>query len=524
MVVEGHCEGQRAAAAAAGQPAGSTLESIEYSEFDSVMAIDDDEMRELQRISLKRESRPPPLDPPPTLASLTSITGIPWEDTGDPGPIQPVIPGRGRNWRLPSLEKVQTEWTVAGGELGDLVWASRSLKELQVKSYPDSMADSLRRIPVAAAGQPGPLLQLEDIGTLSFEGMDWPIYVTFDEWREGLEALQTVLFKRGCRSIKQFNAIIDLGGHPDGIDSDIFPTLSAIEAFIDTVCVSPDIPVDINISGSFDLGLLCNVPTRQSLFVQKHIPQIAATSESAHFLIYPEDLTNPGYLDTPSPADNALAGCLTFPKAKDVVVSHNNDVEDAEEIEVQPDPVVLERLPHNAFPAASRLHIKSRNGHAIARRLVTKMPAVKRIDLSRTHPTEEDAVRVLQAVGGERDLEKFEAGFVKGVGEGGLTWGDIADQLPTIAEVDISVEVPEELGDGDAAGEFGIACVKSLLKIRGIKQLTFRFAPGQAGGDSFKRLVEGRTHGTTIERLEGRYDISWGGLGEEAVTLKPLDT
>ncbi|CEM30133.1 unnamed protein product [Vitrella brassicaformis CCMP3155] len=131
------------------------------------------------------------------------------------------------------------------------------------------------------------------------------------------------------------------------------------------------------------------------------------------------------------------------------------DPDDAE----QPDPLVFEHLPPNAFSAATLLWIHTINGLAIARRLVTKMPAVKRIDLSQPYPTEEDAVGVLQAVGGERELERFEAKWVKGVGEGGLTWGDIADQLPTISKVDVTVEVPDDLGDGDAAGEFGIACV-----------------------------------------------------------------
>jgi len=76
--------------------------------------------------------------------------------------------------------------------------------------------------------------------------------------------------------------------------------------------------------------------------------------------------------------------------------------------------------------------------------------------------------------------------------------------------------VPEDLGDGDAAGEFGIACVKSLLKIRDIK-LTFRPLSSAA----FKRLVEERTNGDSIEGLPGRFHISWGRLN--ALSLKPLD-
>ncbi|CEM01744.1 unnamed protein product [Vitrella brassicaformis CCMP3155] len=86
--------------------------------------------------------------------------------------------------------------------------------------------------------------------------------------------------------------------------------------------------------------------------------------------------------------------------------------------------------------------------------------------------------------------------------------------------MDVSVDVPEDLGDGDAAGEFGIACVKSLLKIRGIKELWFQPTPNEA----FKRLVNERTNGDAIEGLEGRYAISWGGYQKNMLILKPLDT
>ncbi|CEM01743.1 unnamed protein product [Vitrella brassicaformis CCMP3155] len=400
MVVEGHCEGQRAAAAAAGQPAGGTLESIEYSEFNTAIAIDDDESRELQRIRRrqKKGSLPPPLDPPPTLTSLTSITGIPGDEESIHGPRQPAFPGRRRKWRLPSLERVQAEWTATalGGELGDMVGASRRLKELQVHSNPDSMANTLRRLPVAEAGQPGPLSQLEDledVGTLTFVAMD--DFISFDEWREGLGRLQTALVDRGCRSIKRFKAKFEM----EPIDRRIFPTLSAIETFTRTVCVKPDIPVDIGITLSeehlheteyFDLSLLCDVPTRPepSPFIQRHIQQMAAASLGAFFTIRPHHLTTP--LDTPSPAAIALAESLTFTKVLDVVITEDDHVVYPEE-EVQPDPVVLDHLPHNAFPAARRLIVNSREGKVMGRKIVHKMPAVTEIEL-RADPTSEQAV------------------------------------------------------------------------------------------------------------------------------------
>ncbi|CEM39365.1 unnamed protein product [Vitrella brassicaformis CCMP3155] len=511
-LVEGHSDAPRATAAAAGQtePAGGTLESIEYSNGGSIIVVDEAEGREIRAAEQLATALPPPLDPPLTLTSLTSVTGL---------ALNEVYPGRGRHWQLPSLETVQT--VDCEEVLGKLVATSRRLKELQVEFTPDvmAMAEELRCVPVAEAGQPGPLSQLEDIGTLSM----------LSRSAEGLERLQAVLVDRGCRSIKKFSAQL----RDWYTDSRIFETLQTIEAFTRTVCESLEIlDISINIE-DFDLSLLCDVPTRPepSPFVQKHIQQGAAKALSASFGIRPHHLTTP--LDTPSRAAIALARSLTFPEATSVrVVDH---LEFAEE-EVQPDPIVLDSIPDNAFPAASSLEVFP-PGLAIARRLVTKMPAVKRIDLWWTHPTEAEAVGVLQAVGGDRHLEHFEARRVKGVGEGGLTWGDIADQLPTIAKVNISIEVPEELGDGDAAGEFGIACVKSLLKIRGIKQLTFRQKPF----DAFARLIEDRTHGDTIEGLEGRYDIGWGRDDDFTTTvvqslwnaltgkrdilvLKPLDT
>ncbi|CEM39410.1 unnamed protein product [Vitrella brassicaformis CCMP3155] len=498
-LVEGHSEGRRGAlATATGQQAPTTLESIDISEG-SIISADEAEGREIKAADQRLVALSPPLDPPPALTSISSII--------IPG-YGPSCPGRGRQWQLSSLETVQVRGTVYPEMLGGLVATSRRLKELHVECTLNTMAGSLAQIPVAAAGQPGPLSQLEDIGTLSVSTS-----------AEGLEPLQAVLVDRGCRSIKKLSVKIE----ETHIDSGIFATLVAIEAFARAVCVRRDIPVDIKTGAIywtracfFDLSLLCDTPTSpaSSFFVQRHIQQLAAALEAALFTIRPHHLTTP--LDTPSPAAIALAQCLTFPNVKDVGMetSHNWEPDDDAD---QPDPLVLDSIPDNAFPAASRLRCHSRKGLAIGRRLLTKMPAAKRIDLR--NPTEEQAVGMLQAVGGGKSLGYFNADWVTDVGEGGLTWGDMADQLPTITRLFITIEVPEDVGDGDAAGEFGIACVKSLLKIRGIKELLFELRRG--GGQHFRRLVEERTHGDTIEGLEGRYDIGWGGY---MLILQQLDT
>ncbi|CEM39416.1 unnamed protein product [Vitrella brassicaformis CCMP3155] len=477
-LVEGHSDGRRAAAATAvGRQGRSTLESIDISECESTIIVDEAEGRDIRAA---REPSTAPLDPPLTLTSLTSII-IPEDELS--------YPGRGRHWQLPSLERVQVEgrlWRVYDCEvLGGLVATSRRLKELHVECHPDTMAGSLVRIPAAAPGQPGPLAQLEDIGTLSVSAS-----------AEDLEGLQAVLVDRGCRSIKKLS--VELEDY--SINSSIFATLAAIEAFTLAVCVSSDI-VDIKTGASFfDLSLLCDTPIRPapSFFVQRHIQQMAAKAHTV-------------------PAAMALARSLTFPSATTVTVSDQDDW-DPDDDDEQPDPIVLDSMPHNAFPAVWRLRCYSGKGLASGRRLVTKMPVVKRIALWKSK--EGHAVGMLQAVGGERELECFEAWPVTGVGEGGLTWGDIVDQLPTVTVLDLRVEVPEDLGDGDAAGEFGIVCVKSLLKIRGVKELKFQPVPH----DAFKRLVEERTHRDTIEGLEGRYDISWRGYLGRFLTLKRLNT
>ncbi|CEM08762.1 unnamed protein product [Vitrella brassicaformis CCMP3155] len=474
-LVEGHIQGRRAAAAAAAaatrQPAGSTLNSIDISRKECSITVEKDEYRNIRAATEQSSALPPPLDPPPILQSLESITAI----ILPPIPGTLVCPGRGRHWQLPSLETVHVPGTVhcnvvLADILGELVGTSRCLKDLHVECTPVAMRRTLRHIPTAAAGQPGPLAQLEYIGTLRMP----------NAWAAGLEDLQDVLVDRGCRSIKKLD--IDFG--TAGIDSRIFETLLTIEAFTNA----------------------------------KHIKQLAAHTRWASFTIHPHHLTTP--LDTPSSAVIDLAERLTFPNAQYVsVVNHPRHIAPHE----QPDPVVLDRMPDDAFPAASLLTVDSNKGHAAGRRLVAKMPAVGTIKL--TNPTEEQAVGVLQAVGGERGLGWLLATSVKGVGEGGLTCGDIADQLPTIKRLDLTVEVPEALRDEDAVGEFGIACVKSLLKIRGVEELTFelRFAPlCRPGRHYFKRVVE-QTHRNTIGGIDGReYDISWG--RDEKLILKQRDT
>ncbi|CEL91721.1 unnamed protein product [Vitrella brassicaformis CCMP3155] len=379
---------------------------------------------------------------------------------------------------------------------------------------PDILAESLTAIPVTAGGgQPGPLSQLELVGTLGVLGRSDQISI--NQWRNGLERLQAVLVERGCHSIKQLD--VDFIDGP--VDEDIFAALSVMEAFTRTVCVKPDIPVSINVYDAmseravpiFDLSLLCEVPTRPapSFFVQKHIQQLAADTPTACFVIAPHHFTTP--LDTPSPSAVALARCMTFLKADQVEVFEQGRFLGAQwepDADAEPpNPTVIDQLPASAFPTASRLYIYSTKGYAIGKKLASKMPAVRDIELYET--MEADAVGVLEAVGGGGSPMRCEIRHMTAVSEEGLRWGDKADELPSIEQQHVCVEVPEDLGHGDAAGEFGVSCVSSLLKIRGIEELKLRLEP-PAAFQSFKRLVRERRHGDTIEGLPGRFDsIGW---------------
>jgi len=195
-----------------------------------------------------------------------------------------------------------------GETLGELVATSRRLRELDVWIDPDELADALEAIPVPAegGGQSGPLSRLEHIGTLTFGSGDGPFSekwaLSIGEWTAALQRLQTVLVDRGCRSIKMLNVRFE-----SDVYFHIFAALSAIETFTRTVCLSPDIPVNItemplvdDFETFFDMSLLCAVPTRPSPspFVQRHLQQLAADTLKACFVVRPEHFTDP--LDTPN--------------------------------------------------------------------------------------------------------------------------------------------------------------------------------------------------------------------------------
>jgi len=273
VLVEGHCEEQRAAAVAPGPPARGTLESIEFIKGGRTLVIEEDEYDELT--SIRRQAAadglPAPLDPPPSLDALSTIKGIGHHD----------FYRHDRHWQLPSL---------------------RCLKDL--RCTPNSLAGSLARISVAEAGQAGPLAQLEDIGVLDMRdprnGDDG--ILAYGKWKEGLDGLKTVLDDRGCHSLKNVSVRFE----SMSFDTDFLAALSAIETFKQTVCVcAADIPVHIKIP-VFDLSVLCDVglSTRPepepSPAVERRIQQMAADTPWAAFFVAPHHLTTP--LDTPSPA------------------------------------------------------------------------------------------------------------------------------------------------------------------------------------------------------------------------------
>ncbi|CEM11842.1 unnamed protein product [Vitrella brassicaformis CCMP3155] len=509
-LVEGHCDRQR------GQAARSTLESIEFSTSQLRLSLDDDEYDQAESV-WQHAALAPPLDTPPTLHSLTSISGF-----GEHDFMPASFYRQDRHWQLPSLQRLQTLADRPSDRDGQPCWgvprlllrACRSLREVDMAMPPGHVAEALAEIPIAQDGQPGPLSQLQDIGPLICMHHHPVDVITAgynagctiippDEWAAGVGRLQGVLVARGCRSIK--SVTVDLGWH-EPVDSSMFEALSAIEAFTRTV-------YDRLL---FDLSLLCDVPVHPvaSPFVRRHLLQMAADVSKVSFLIQPQHVTAP--LDTPTPAAKALAQAMRFPKATSVKVIDFPDMEELEADTPPPDPLVIDELPDAAFPTASRLTIGRSLGSVIERKLVTKMPVLAKIEIGGSWELvetsegvpEADAVRVLEAVGADRHLDLFrvdDSCFVTGVGEGGVTWGERTDELPSMEKLELSVEVPEHLADSDAAGEFGITCVRSLLKIRGLKELALEPRPWSA----FARLVQERRHGDSIEGVPGRFVIGW---------------
>mmetsp|Transcript_10269 Transcript_10269/g.29661 ORF Transcript_10269/g.29661 Transcript_10269/m.29661 type:complete len:109 (+) Transcript_10269:1374-1700(+) len=65
-----------------------------------------------------------------------------------------------------------------------------------------------------------------------------------------------------------------------------------------------------------------------------------------------------------------------------------------------PDPLVIDLMPLDAFPNAYRFEVNHEKGSVIGSKLVTRMPAVREMALGKMNKG--SAVRLLEALGGTR--------------------------------------------------------------------------------------------------------------------------
>jgi len=89
---------------------------------------------------------------------------------------------------------------------------------------------------------------------------------------------------------------------------------------------------------------------------------------------------------------------MTFLKAEQVQVFKHDGGDWHPDAQAEPpNPAVVDQLPDGAFPAASQLYICWREGHVVGKKLASRMPALREIEVREA--MEADAVGVLEAVG-----------------------------------------------------------------------------------------------------------------------------
>ncbi|CEM19607.1 unnamed protein product [Vitrella brassicaformis CCMP3155] len=417
-VIEGHIAGRRAA-----NMDGGTLQTISIEEG---VRLTDTARRTVARID---PPLPPPLDPPPTLHALTTITGLTLyhEMLAD------------RRWRMPSLPIVrQGEWGFDSLRLGQIISSSRSLRRVDGSFRGDGWARVFEGVPEAPAGQRGgPLSNLESIGTILVEG-DYPAGID----RQFVARLEAVLVARGCRQLlKQlhvrfaaYDVLRDI--LPVLLDRRYVPVLLALDHLVATCC-RQDTELTLTAKGNleFDLSIFYHTdfPTHPSPSFKTMIQQLARQATSVHYFFTQDGLTDPH--TNPSQSAIDIASSLSFDKVKTVSIK-NTPGFDPPANTPSPHPSIITHL--QPFPKASRLDVKSKLGGAAARLLADRMPKeVERADIQEALGGEEK-VGVLTALGREREVRDVRMGQVDIDQLEQLLMG-AADRLPTIRELDFTM-------------------------------------------------------------------------------------
>ncbi|CEM25072.1 unnamed protein product [Vitrella brassicaformis CCMP3155] len=430
-IVEGHAVGRREASEKEGQQymAEGSLETIKFSS--STTTAYGTTGRRRRWLSL------PPLSEPPALPSLRAVTGA------------------------------------EGGtsELGHFIKSSRSLKEVRGRLWPgQEWAAVFEPFPVASAGQPGPLRQLERIGLIEHGTNVTRLQVSTSHYRGAHIA-------RCLKSLKRVDVQVPAFAGPTALAA-----LLAVDDLIDNCCVSPDVP--ITVKGAewvpFELSLFYadTFPPRPSPFIKTAIQEAARQAHRVVYRLSQHDLTHP--IGNPSQAAVDIASSLSFDKVGLVKVD-NADGFVPPPNTGSPIPDVINHLPH--FPRARQLRVYSGLGGASGRLMAQKMPTEVMVAFG-IDVSAEDRRGVLEALGAGRQVAEvcvgenlYPWGAVRGVSltQGGLFDGWGSNSLPAIRNIKIHISVPAELEPADAA-DLVRSGLTSLLNggMRGLRRVEVR--------------------------------------------------
>ncbi|CEL93399.1 unnamed protein product [Vitrella brassicaformis CCMP3155] len=440
-VVEGHADGRRESRKKNGQQhmARGSLESIKFTSTNSTTSSSNKETAQPSSISQlptnspkrKRPPVPPSFAPPPTLHALRTVTGA----------VRQHRVLADRSWHMPALEYLGQEgWD--DDELGRFIISSSSLKEMggRWRSW-EEWAGLFESFPKPSAGRPGPLRHLQTIGGIEYDDDD----ETPEQYREGARRLQDVLTSRGChKALTRFDVRI-----PPFQDHDSLSALLAVDGFISNCCVSPDVPLNVQVTRpvSFDLSPFYAdaFPPRPSPFIKTAIQEAERQATRVTYTISQHDVTHP--VNSPSQAAVGIAESLTFDKAHCVTVA-NADGFGPPPGTPAPTPTIINHL--QPFPRAGALRICSAVGGAAGRLLAMKMPMRVGIVWFDAAVSAEDRIAVLEALGQEREVDIVEVGTVS-LTQGGAfdSWG--SEDFPSIHTMHMHLEVPHELENAVAA-------------------------------------------------------------------------
>ncbi|CEM36820.1 unnamed protein product [Vitrella brassicaformis CCMP3155] len=441
-VVEGHADGRREAREKEGHQhmAEGSLETIEFTTATTTITT--------TTTSLPLDLHHSFFAPPPTLPALRAVTGAVREhrELAD------------RGWKMPALEYVDL-----GGldhkQLGRFIRSSSSLKEVGGRRSWGEWATLFEHFPVASAGRPGPLRRLRTIGGIARGGFEG----------EEVRRLQDVLSSRGCRE-----ALTSLDVEIPPFKDQVLEHLLAVDDFINTCCVSPDVPLSVEIfyaSEGFELSLFYadDFPSRPSPFIKTTIQEAARRTSHVSCTISQDDITHP--IHTPSQAAIEIASSLSF-ECWGLVVRSANGFGPPPGT-TPPTPAIIEHL--QPFPRARELRVYSPVGGPVGRLLAEKMPMqVGRVWFD-VAVSAQDRIGVLEALGAGREVGNVRVG-----GEGdavSLTQGGPFDgwglnRLPSISNIGMRLEVPQGL-EASAAADIIRDGLSTLLNtgVRGLRRV-----------------------------------------------------